>query len=215
MSQIIILRLEGVLQSWGENAKWNHRTTASFPTKSSIVGLIACALGLQRGNYEIFELSSQINIGVRADRKGFLINDFQTVQGNPVLGTADGKGRSGKKNTIITPRQYLSDACFTVFIETNREIQDKIVSALKNPVWPVYLGRKSCVPSRPVFENVTDFDSILSAIQHYPFPTRKDTVIEYEISGQYGNNSFTRPDNVVGNRQFANRYVQHGVLKGI
>ena len=42
---ILVLRLEGPLQSWGENAKWDFRDSSTMPTKSGIVGLLGCAMG--------------------------------------------------------------------------------------------------------------------------------------------------------------------------
>ena len=36
--KLLILRLEGALQSWGERSHWDHRDTANFPTKSGVVG---------------------------------------------------------------------------------------------------------------------------------------------------------------------------------
>ena len=64
---LLILRLEGALQSWGENSKWDARDTAALPTKSGIVGLLACALGWERGDARIAELYDTIQIAVRAD----------------------------------------------------------------------------------------------------------------------------------------------------
>ena len=39
--KLLVLCLEGVLQSWGEDAKWDIRDSSDMPTKSGIVGLIA------------------------------------------------------------------------------------------------------------------------------------------------------------------------------
>jgi CRISPR system Cascade subunit CasD len=46
MANTLFLRLEGPLQSWGERARWDVRDTAPEPTKSGVIGLLACALGL-------------------------------------------------------------------------------------------------------------------------------------------------------------------------
>lgn len=50
---ILLLRLEAPLQSYGERAKWDFRDSAYFPTKSGVIGIIACAMGLKRGADEI------------------------------------------------------------------------------------------------------------------------------------------------------------------
>ena len=44
---------------------------------------------------------------------------------------------------ILSPHAYLQDACFTVFIDTTPEWQMRIVRALENPKWCMYLGRKN------------------------------------------------------------------------
>ena len=41
---------------------------------------------------------------------------------------------------------------------------DQMAHALQNPVWPVYLGRKSCPPARPVFEGVGYHNTLAEAL---------------------------------------------------
>jgi len=41
----VFVRLEGPLQSWGTRARWGERDTELEPTKSGVIGLVACALG--------------------------------------------------------------------------------------------------------------------------------------------------------------------------
>ena len=48
MAEILLLRLEGPLQSWGGRARWDVRDTGRIPTKSGIVGLLGCALDIGR-----------------------------------------------------------------------------------------------------------------------------------------------------------------------
>ena len=128
---LLILRLEGALQSWGENAKWDFRDSSTMPTKSGIVGLLGCAMGLERGSVVLAELAQRITIGVRADRAGVKFVDFQTVQGNPLMAATGTPKTTG--NTILSPRAYLQDACFTVFIEADESWQKRILAALEDP----------------------------------------------------------------------------------
>ncbi len=44
----VFLRLEGPLQAWGDNSKFVIRRTMEAPTKSGVIGLICCAMGLSR-----------------------------------------------------------------------------------------------------------------------------------------------------------------------
>ena len=50
MSSVLVLRLEGPLQSWGERSRWDVRETADRPTKSAVIGLLGAALGLKRNS---------------------------------------------------------------------------------------------------------------------------------------------------------------------
>ena len=45
MSEVLVLRLAGPLQSWGSSSRFTRRSTEAFPTKSGIVGLLAAAQG--------------------------------------------------------------------------------------------------------------------------------------------------------------------------
>lgn len=211
---LLILRLEGALQSWGEQSKWDFRDSAALPTKSGVVGLLGCALGLERGDPALAELSEAITLAIRADRSGSRTVDFQTVTGSPLL-NAMGKQKS-TGNTIISQRAYLQDACFTVFLETDGTWRTRIAAALRDPKWPLYLGRKSCVPSRPVYEaESADYTSLEDAVRRYPPAERADKAMSYELEGETSAlSSHLRPDRRTdGNRGFALRRVWQGVRK--
>ncbi|MGD0905437.1 MAG: CRISPR-associated protein Cas5, partial [Terracidiphilus sp.] len=60
MANTLFLRLESPLQSWGEDSQWSERRTAPDPTKSGIVGLLACALGWN-DDEQIRNLSREIH----------------------------------------------------------------------------------------------------------------------------------------------------------
>ena len=88
---LLLLRLEGALQSWGDHSKWDVRDSGDYPSKSGVVGLLSCAMGLERGDPEIGVLSSVLRMAVRADRPGVRMLDFHTVQGRPRLYNAEGQ----------------------------------------------------------------------------------------------------------------------------
>lgn len=214
--KMLILRLEGILQSWDTTSKWDDRESEDFPSKSGIVGLLGCALGLERGTPELVELNSALVMAIRADRPGSKLVDFQTVTGKPLM-NAMGKPKT-TGNTFISKRVYLQDACFTVFIEMDEIWHSRIVASLKAPKWCLYLGRKSCVPSRPVLE-CEDFGdySLKEALRKYPIVNRdnKDIFpILYETEQSDDElPSTTRPDNLVGeNRTFIRRKIWKGQI---
>lgn len=212
--KLLILRLEGMLQAWGAASKWDERSTEDLPTKSGIVGLLGCAMGLERGNPELAALSNALTVVVRTDRPGRWAVDFQTVTGNP-LRNAEGKPKS-TGNTIISKRSYLQDACFTVFLETDESWHDRIVAALKSPKWCMYLGRKACVPSRPVLEcEEPEYPDLSEALFRYPPAPRAEYPMTFETELPDDRlASLTRADDLIGaNREFARRRVWRGVIK--
>ena len=207
--KLLLLRLEGALQSWGEDAKWDDRPSASFPTKSGVIGLIACCMGLERGDEKINRMNAELSFGVRADRPGRRYVDFQTVSSEKMQ-SADKKN---KDRTIISHREYLQDASFLCALSSkNDELSEEIMSALLKPVWAPYLGRKSCVPSRPVFAGITEeYDSFEEAFRSIPLADThgfSDTTVYAETEDPAGFN--TRKDVTVnaGERIFARRNVQ-------
>lgn len=212
--KLLLLRLEGTLQSWGEDAKWDFRGSGSMSTKSGIVGLLSCALGLERGDPEIAALSKRIRVTVRADRPGLRTEDYQTVTGAP-LRNAEGKPRS-TGNTFISKRVYLQDASFLAVVEGEDALLVKLAAALQSPRWCLFLGRKSCVPSRPVFEALTeDYTDAMDVLRHYPLAERAKWPVSYETE-QPSNRlaSMQRPDERLdGGRSFALRRVWRGVIR--
>jgi CRISPR system Cascade subunit CasD len=143
------MRMEGVLQSWGDRSKWDERDTGEFPSKSGIVGLLGCCMGISRGDQRLIRLSDSLNMAVRADKPGSRMIDFHTVQTDR-LTRADGS--SGQSGTIVSNRSYLQDASFLVLLTSSDETLSACADALRRPIWPPCLGRRSCVPSRPLFE---------------------------------------------------------------
>lgn len=163
---LLIMRLEGPMQSWGTRARWDIRDSADEPTKSGVIGLIGCALGYPMYDLRLAdELDANIKMGVRVENKGEPMDDYHTITG--MLQTAEG---GYKDATIISKRTYLQDASFLVVLEGPDDLLKRIRDALLDPKWPVYLGRKSCIPTRPIFEALTtEYASIEDALKKYPW----------------------------------------------
>ncbi|QNP75287.1 type I-E CRISPR-associated protein Cas5/CasD [Streptomyces roseirectus] len=165
----LLLRLSGPLQSWGERSHFNERDTASFPTRSGIIGLLASALGRRRG--ENIDDLTRLSVTVRTDRPGVLLRDLHTVGGGlpakATVTTAEGKKRSGDTATLLTHRTYLADAAFTVALTTDdTTLLTQAETALTHPYWPPYLGRRSCPPEGPLL--LGRFDDALHHLVHLP-----------------------------------------------
>lgn len=174
MANILFIRLEGPLQSWGERGRWSIRDTTAEPTKSGVVGLLACALGL-RLDADILQLARHIRMGVRVDQPGIFLDDYHTVGGGystPQLLTAEGKRKKtpgGEPHVEPSVRTYLCDASFLVAIQAEAGIIAQLAQAVQSPHWVFFLGRKSCPPSRPLYEGVGDYASIELALEDWPW----------------------------------------------
>ncbi|HCL57916.1 MAG TPA: type I-E CRISPR-associated protein Cas5/CasD [Spirochaetia bacterium] len=151
------LRLQSPFQAWGFNSQFDARNTGFWPTKSGLAGMICAALGYDRGSdsEKIFlsQFASVQMTAIQIPRLGKNpeyshsirhMHDFHTVQ-NTV------KAGGGVKDTHLTHRYYLNDADFGVVLKGESRMISEIAGALKNPVWGVWLGRKNCIPSCPVF----------------------------------------------------------------
>ena len=212
---ILVLRLEGVLQSWGECSKWDYRDSAILPTKSGIVGLLGCAMGLERNDSRLAKLNHSLHMAVRADRQGTEMVDFHTVRSMELL-NAQGKlrGKKGEYGTLVTHRTYIQDACYMVALAGEENLLCELCNSLQKPKWPIYLGRKSCVPSRPVCEGITrEYQSLLEAVEKMPFATKRadnDCLVEWEEDG--GNLQIERQDVNSGGRKFHTRLVSRKII---
>jgi CRISPR system Cascade subunit CasD len=181
---ILLLRLEGPLQSWGTRSRWDVRDTGDEPTKSGVIGLLGCALGYGRGDERLLQLDKAVRFGVRVENPGRKVTDYQTVtdflptamgsyklSGSKTISSLEKARESGEPATIISPRDYLEDAAFLVGLEArngNESLLESAAHAVQNPRWPLYLGRKCCVPSRPLFEFFgTQFSDLESALRFY------------------------------------------------
>ena len=155
----LFLRLEGPMQAWGVSSQWNIRETGREPSKSGVVGMICCALGLRRDNPELMHWLKKLNalsMGVRVDRQGTILNDYHTVGAKYGILAANGKIKytesSGEIETVLSQRFYLYDASFLVALQGDEKVLTDVRAALNAPHWPLFLGRKCCVPSLPVVE---------------------------------------------------------------
>lgn len=155
-SYAIALRLAGPLQAWGVRSRFNRRETATEPTKSGLVGLLAAALGRRRD--EPIDDLVALKVAVRTDVPGTLLRDFHTVSdysGHPLPSAAvDSKGRqkltSPQVFTKVTERYYLQDAVFVVGVSGPVGVIRELAEALLRPAFPLFLGRRCCVPTQPL-----------------------------------------------------------------
>lgn len=129
------------MQSWGTRSKFDVRDTEMEPSKSGVLGLLCAARGIDRSDWPGLEPLTRLKMGVRVDRPGVLRKDYQTAQLYP---------HRIESETALSSRQYLSDAVFLVGLEGEEPLLRQLDEALRDPHWPLALGRKSYPPSAPV-----------------------------------------------------------------
>ena len=157
----LALLLDGPLQSWGFSSRFQRRTTELHPTKSGVIGLICAAMGLAKGSTEedktlpelatlkVNTLAIPRDVPERGGRLPVLrLEDYHTV-----LDTRRATGTMNK-DAVVTRRQYLLDARFGVILVGERPLLESVAAALRDPVWGVWFGRKSCLPAEPVLRGL-------------------------------------------------------------
>lgn len=73
----LIIKLAAPLQSYGNEATFNRRTSYRYPSKSAVLGMIAAALGYRRNNTKKITALNQLQMAVRIDQPGETLTDFQ------------------------------------------------------------------------------------------------------------------------------------------
>lgn len=204
---VLLLRLAGPMQSWGTRSRFTHRDTGLEPSRSGVIGLLCAALG--RPREEPLDDFLPLKMAVRVDREGRLMRDYHTAQN---VRRAD--PTKGTQNTVLSERFYLADADFLVGLEGDREFLERLDDALCRPVWPLFLGRKSFVPTLPVSEGVTE-GALIDVLKHWRRYHRQreewPKELRYVVEVAYGEGE-PRPDVplsfVSRDRRFAVRHVK-------
>jgi len=150
---VLLLRLAAPLQSWGAASRFVRRETRHQPTKSGVIGLLAAAQGRRRTD-PVEDLAGTA-FGVRIDQPGRILRDFQTA-----------RSLDGSRVMPLSYRFYLSDAVFLAGIHGPRDLLEGLDAAVRDPVFPLYLGRRSCPPSGHVSLGVHDGD-LQHVLQHH------------------------------------------------
>jgi CRISPR system Cascade subunit CasD len=203
---VLLLRLSGPMQSWGIQSRFTVRDTGLEPSKSGVVGLLCAALG--RGRHEPVNDLAALLMGVRVDCEGHVASDFHTAQN--VF-----KAGGGIKTTEVSRRYFLSDARFLVGLETkDHRLLARLHAALRDPHWPLHLGRKAFVPGEPVWlpDGIIPYSNLMDALQAYPWLgfDRRKRPERLRIVLEDSNGMETRQDQPISfaERRFALRQVR-------
>lgn len=183
MPRHLLLRLEAPLIAFGGETIDNFGVIRDFPALSMLTGLFANALGWRREDCKLHDrLQSRLLIGSRLNTPIQRLTDFQTAQ----LGKDD-KGwtswgvpeeRRGGADSYKSPHLRYRDyhASLNVLVALRLEPSeeaptlDDLAVALDHPARPLFIGRKTCLPSQRIFAGWQEADNVLHALQiaHLP-----------------------------------------------
>jgi CRISPR system Cascade subunit CasD len=183
---VLLLRFDAPLMSFGGVVVDNHGVTRAFPGRAMLAGLCANALGWDHRDADrTTALQSRLRYAAREDWRGTEIVDYQTVDlGQPFLaegwttrGAPEGrKGGEAKKSTHIRYRHFLANAVYTVALALERPDEPPdlgtLAAAIASPERPLFLGRKCCLPARPLVLRTVRAEGVLAALEVEPRATR-------------------------------------------
>jgi CRISPR system Cascade subunit CasD len=174
MNNTVFVRLSGPMQSWGTGSKLQIRRSDQYPSKSGVLGLVLCAMGVNRDAAPIaLGPLVELEMGVRVDRPGVFDWDYHTAGAGIGIRKAEGgvklTATTKAPETLLSRRQYLLDASFLVALRGDESTIQEIADALRNPVWPVFLGRKCCVATEPILAGTGKHPNLVAALESMPF----------------------------------------------
>ncbi len=185
----LVFRLYGAMASWGEIAVGESRHSATHPSKSALLGLIAAAMGIKRDEEEKqVVLSSGYRFAVKLLSSGDFLRDYHTTQVPDSVGKFSYRTRrdelvqgQDRLGTNLSTREYRTDSVAIVALYALADAPyslSEIQDALLRPAFHLYQGRKSCPLAAPlapaIIENQAGFMAALNAYEMKPIlPLKK------------------------------------------
>lgn len=163
----LVLRLEAPLMAFGGIAVDQVGPVRDFPSISMITGLFANALGWRRSDHAAHQdLQDRLIVGARREREADRLMDTQNVhlakidKGWTSHGVPDGRQGASYKTPHRRQRWYHADLAVCVVVrlvpEEAAPSLGSLAEALDRPSRPLFLGRKTCLPSSPVLSPESD-----------------------------------------------------------
>jgi len=194
----IMLNLKSPMQSWGDSSHsmtaGTKRGSLPFPSYAGVIGLVSTCMGVNRDrDPESYSnlLHSVEYVSAFPRHSVSILTDFQTM-GSGYDGSHDIHKYMGKRSATgsiratgyvnharlcddvevtigkLSNREYIEDNEFMVILSVDDSISDRVVNALRNPVWFPVMGRSSCIPSsRILFEYGKSVDDLIASMKSY------------------------------------------------
>ncbi|MGB0661486.1 MAG: type I-E CRISPR-associated protein Cas5/CasD [Mangrovicoccus sp.] len=178
MPDYLVFQLAASLGAMGEFAGHERRGSLSWPGRSALIGLMGAAMGIRRdGDFAPLEA---LQMAVAVFAPGSVLRDYHTVESVPSAAVKAPQSRPEalrlaravrKTNTTITLRDYRCDPVFGVAVwagSPEAVALSDLCATLKQPVFPLYLGRKSCplaAPLDPAVHQTPDAETALARLR--------------------------------------------------
>lgn len=179
----LLLRFEAPLMSFGGVLVDHHNVTERYPASSMLAGLIANALGYGHADTTATDaIQARLIFAARWDVEPTALVDYHTVDlgqdhlrepGWTTRGQPEHRegGAAARMGTHQRYRHYLANGVMTLSL-TLRAGEDPAVesvqAALRKPARPLFIGRKTCLPSSRLLLGRRDTDDVLSALAKEP-----------------------------------------------
>jgi CRISPR system Cascade subunit CasD len=191
----LMLRFDAPLMSFGAVVVDQNHPIWRYPGKSMLTGLLGNALGWDhRDTDRLQALQDRLRFAARWDAEPVPIQDYQTVDlgqdflvdtGWTTRGKREDRAGANSKETHIRFRDYWANGVMTVALTVTGEESptlDALETALRYPARPLFLGRKSCLPSGPILIGRRQAESLKAALATEPLaeigPRRRPRVID-------------------------------------
>jgi CRISPR system Cascade subunit CasD len=179
--EVLLMRWEAPLLSFGGLMVDQQGVIQAFPALSMVTGLLGNALGYDHSEVELLQsLQGRLSYAVRADIPGHRMMDYQTVDlgqdflvdtGWTTRGAPSERGKGeATSGTHIRFRDYIADALYLVAVTVTDGFPTvkMLGDAVREPSRPLFLGRKTCVPSSPMYLGIRESPSLLASLRAEP-----------------------------------------------
>ena len=173
MPEHLVFTLTAALGAMGELAGHERRGSWTWPGRSAILGLLGAACGLRRD--DDFSALDRLSMAVAVFDAGEALRDYHTVETVPTAAARRPQSRPealaaarGRTNTTVTLRDYRAGPLYGVAL-WNGDLAP-LVQALGQPVFGLYLGRKSCPLAAPVGARLVTTPDAATALEAVQLP---------------------------------------------
>lgn len=189
MTSTLVFTLAAPVASFGAVAAGERRPSWDRPSKSQVLGLVAGALGIERGEEERhLALARGFLFAVRVDAPGQPQSDYHTAQVPPAKKNRRFATRAGELaidktdlKTILSRREFRTGAISTIALWHAADAEgvpslEDLQKALREPVFTPFAGRKANALMLPMAPRVVSGDDVTVAFAEYDRTAPEDEV---------------------------------------